>query len=186
MERVIKRYLMHNQGEVDDLKQNEFDEIKQDMQLMRYEIKIDMKKSREDCIRNIFIVNNGIQFIAEELVEMINSNNYTNNYYKNNNNNNNKSGKFREFVLKNKSFLKSLTMLSNIDLNNDEKDADYVDYVNSSDQSSSTNVSEYNLMQTINYDEASESSQINKEKEENEEFNLERLAFDINSTYMDD
>lgn len=69
MERVVKRYLMYNQGDVDDLKQSEFDEIKQEMQQMRLEIKNDMKKSRDDTIRNMFIINNGIQFIAEELME---------------------------------------------------------------------------------------------------------------------
>lgn len=69
MERVVKRYLMYNQGDVDDVKQNEFDGIKQDLQLMRVEIRNDMKKSRDDTIRNMFIINNGIQFIAEELME---------------------------------------------------------------------------------------------------------------------
>lgn len=73
MERVVKRYLMYNQGEVDDLKQTEFDDIKQDMQQIRFEIKNDMKKSRDDTIRNMFIINNGIQFIAEELMEHTNS-----------------------------------------------------------------------------------------------------------------
>lgn len=64
---------MYNQGDVDELKQNEFDDIKQELQLMRFEIRNDMKKSRDDTIRNMFIINNGIQFIAEELMEQSNS-----------------------------------------------------------------------------------------------------------------
>lgn len=68
MERVVKRYLMHNQGDSEDPKQNDFDELKQDLQQIKYEIVNDMKKSREDSIRNAFIINNGIQFLAEELL----------------------------------------------------------------------------------------------------------------------
>ena len=57
MGRVIKRYLMHNQGDSDDPKQNEFDDIKQDLQTLRYEIINDMKKTREDNSRNMNIIN---------------------------------------------------------------------------------------------------------------------------------
>ena len=68
MERVVKRFLMHNQGDSDDPKQNEFDDLKQDLQLLRYEMLNDLKKSREDNIRNMFIINGGIQFLAEEIL----------------------------------------------------------------------------------------------------------------------
>jgi hypothetical protein len=68
MERVIKRYLMHNQGDSDDPKQNEFDDIKQDLQTLRYEIINDMKKTREDNSRNMNIINGGLQFVSEEIL----------------------------------------------------------------------------------------------------------------------
>lgn len=68
MERVVKRYLMHNQGDSDDPKQNEVDELKQDLQTMRYELLNDLKKSREDNVRNMLTVNGCIQFVAEELL----------------------------------------------------------------------------------------------------------------------
>jgi hypothetical protein len=67
MERVVKRYLMHNQGDSDDSK-NEFDELKQDLTSIRYQMINDMKKSREDTIRNMFIINRGINFVADELI----------------------------------------------------------------------------------------------------------------------
>ena len=66
MERVVKRYFLHNQGsDLDDPKQNEFDDIKAELQTMRYEMISDMKKSKEDSARNMYIVNGSIQFIAE-------------------------------------------------------------------------------------------------------------------------
>jgi len=69
MERVVKRYFLHNQGsDLDDPKQNEFDDIKAELQTMRYEMISDMKKSKEDSARNMYIVNGSIQFIAEEVM----------------------------------------------------------------------------------------------------------------------
>ena len=50
MERVVKRYFMHNQSDLDDPKQNEFDDIKSELQTMRYEMMSDMKKSKEGLI----------------------------------------------------------------------------------------------------------------------------------------
>lgn len=78
MERVIKRYLMHNQGDSEDPKQNEFDELKQDVQTIKFEILNDMKKSRDDNMRNMFILNGGIQFIAEELLNTLHDDNELN------------------------------------------------------------------------------------------------------------
>ena len=69
MQRVVKRFLMHNQGDSDDPKQNEFDELKQDLQVMRYEILNDMKKSREENNRNMHIINAGMEFVAEEMMK---------------------------------------------------------------------------------------------------------------------
>lgn len=69
MERVVKRYLMHNQGDIDDQRQNDFDEFKLDLQQIKYEIMNDLKKTREDNSRNMFIINNGIQVLAEELLQ---------------------------------------------------------------------------------------------------------------------
>lgn len=68
MERVVKRYLMHNQGDLEDPKQNDFDDMKLDLQQIKYEIVNDMKKTREDNTRNMFIINNGVQFLTEELL----------------------------------------------------------------------------------------------------------------------
>jgi hypothetical protein len=68
MERVVKRYLMHNQGDIDDLKLNDFDELKQDLQLMKTEFVNDIYKSKDDIIKNIHFLTNSIKFIAEDIL----------------------------------------------------------------------------------------------------------------------
>ena len=68
MERVVKRFLMHNQNEVDP-KQNEFDGLKQDIQLIRYEMMNDVKKAKEENYRNMQIASSGLEFLAEEIVQ---------------------------------------------------------------------------------------------------------------------
>jgi hypothetical protein len=77
MERVVKRYLMHNQGDSDDSK-NEFDEIKQELQMMKYEMENEMKKSKEDNFHNMFIINGSIEFVAEEIMKFCNQTNKEN------------------------------------------------------------------------------------------------------------
>lgn len=67
MERVVKRFLMHNQNDIDDPKQNEFDGFKQDLQLIRYEMMNDVKKAKEENMKNMFVINTGLEFVAEEI-----------------------------------------------------------------------------------------------------------------------
>lgn len=107
MERVVKRYLMHNQGDLEDPKQNDFDEFKLDLQQIKYEIVNDMKKTREDNTRNMFIINSGVQFLAEELL-----NNYLNSHKdhfkeKNSIENDSPFKKFKEFISSNQIMLRS-------------------------------------------------------------------------------
>jgi hypothetical protein len=60
---------MHNQGESDEIRQNEFEEIKQDLQAIRYELLNDMKRGREDNFNSLFLVNHGVHLIADELLK---------------------------------------------------------------------------------------------------------------------
>ena len=53
MERVVKRFLMHNQTDADDPKQNEYDSFKQELSTIRYEMMNDMKKSRKENLLSI-------------------------------------------------------------------------------------------------------------------------------------
>jgi hypothetical protein len=69
MERVVKRYLMHSQGDTDDdPKLNELEDLKQELQIMKYDIVNDLKKSKEENIKNANMLNNSLHFVAEEVV----------------------------------------------------------------------------------------------------------------------
>ena len=69
MERVVKRFLMHNQCDIDNPKENEYDGYKQDLQIIRSEMMNDVKKAKEENFRNMFIINAGLEFVAEEIAK---------------------------------------------------------------------------------------------------------------------
>lgn len=70
MERVVKRFLMHNQTDADDpTRQNEYDGFRQDLSTIRYEMVNDMKKSKEENAKNMKLINTGLEFVADELTK---------------------------------------------------------------------------------------------------------------------
>ena len=48
MQRIVKRFLLHKQRETDEVGETDFEELKQDLQMVRYEMINDLKKSREE------------------------------------------------------------------------------------------------------------------------------------------
>ena len=64
----MKRYLMHNQGDSEDPKLNEIDEMKQEVQMIKYEILQDIKKFREENFKSVFFLNNNLQYVTEEFL----------------------------------------------------------------------------------------------------------------------
>ncbi len=68
IERVVKRYLMHNQGDSDDPKLNELDEIKQEVQDIKYDILNDIRKFREDNMKKAFVLSNNLQYVTEQFL----------------------------------------------------------------------------------------------------------------------
>jgi hypothetical protein len=69
MQRIIKRFLLHKQTESDDIKVSDFDELKQDLQMVRYEVLNDMTKSSDDTLKFISLINNGMVAIGDEIVK---------------------------------------------------------------------------------------------------------------------
>lgn len=65
MERVAKRFLLHNNRENEEVKESDFDELKQDVQMARFEMLSDMRRSRENIIRYSSILHKGISLIGE-------------------------------------------------------------------------------------------------------------------------
>lgn len=67
MQRIVKRFLLHKQRENDEVGDVDFDEIKQDMQMIRYEMINDMKRSTESSMKAISHLFNGLVMIGDEI-----------------------------------------------------------------------------------------------------------------------
>lgn len=67
MQRIIKRFLLHKQRESDDVNEMEFSELKQDLQMVRYEMLNDLKRSRDETSRLISQLANGLVIIGDEM-----------------------------------------------------------------------------------------------------------------------
>lgn len=65
MQRVVKRFLLHNSREDDEAKESDFDEFKQDVQIARIEMLSDLKRSRESMLKYIMILHTGISIIGD-------------------------------------------------------------------------------------------------------------------------
>ena len=70
MQRIIKRFLLHKQRETDEVGETDFDEIKQDLQMVRYEMMNDLKRSREETMRLVHHISNGLIIIGDELFSL--------------------------------------------------------------------------------------------------------------------
>jgi hypothetical protein len=79
MQRIVKRFLLHKQRETDEVGETDFEELKQDLQMVRYEMINDLKKSREETLRLIHHISSGLIIIGDELFlskESLNSNKF--------------------------------------------------------------------------------------------------------------
>jgi hypothetical protein len=69
MQRIVKRFLLHKQRESDDVKENNFEELKQDLQMVRFEMLNDIKKSEEETLKYISLIHNGVAIIGDEILK---------------------------------------------------------------------------------------------------------------------
>ena len=71
MQRIIKRFLLHNQREMmeGEIGSKDFHDLKQDLQMIRYEILYDLKKSKEDSFYQSALIQNGLTLIGDELIK---------------------------------------------------------------------------------------------------------------------
>lgn len=67
MQRIVKRFLLHKQRESDEVGEADFDELKQDLQMVRFEMLNDLKRSRDDTARLISNIQSGLLLIGEEV-----------------------------------------------------------------------------------------------------------------------
>jgi hypothetical protein len=76
MQRIVKRFLLHKQRESDEINELDLDELKQDLQMIRYEMNNDSKRAREEIKELLNFMNNGIKLIGEYVFQNINEMNY--------------------------------------------------------------------------------------------------------------
>lgn len=67
MQRIVKRFLLHKQRESDEVGEADFDELKQDLQMVRFEMLNDLKRSRDETSRLISSIQAGLMLIGEEM-----------------------------------------------------------------------------------------------------------------------
>lgn len=65
MERVVKRFLLHNNRETEDIRESDFDELKQDVQMVRFESLNSLRQNKEDAVRYTSILHNGLSILGE-------------------------------------------------------------------------------------------------------------------------
>jgi hypothetical protein len=65
MQRIVKRFLLHKQRESDEINEFDLDELKQDLQMIRYEMNNDSKRAREEIKELLTFMNGGIKLIGE-------------------------------------------------------------------------------------------------------------------------
>ena len=72
MQRIVKRFLLHKQRETDDqIGAVEMEEIKQDLQMVRFEVTNDLNRLREDTFRLVMHATDGITIIGDELFKNV-------------------------------------------------------------------------------------------------------------------
>lgn len=82
MQRIVKRFLLHRDRDSDDVNEMDFDELKQDLQMIRYEMNNDLKKSRDETTRILKHVNSGLLLLGEQVFKDCRSNDLLDRYHK--------------------------------------------------------------------------------------------------------
>ena len=68
MERVIKRFLLHKQREEqDEVREGDFEALKQDIQMLRFEMANRLDETRDNLARNSLLLNEGVLVVGELL-----------------------------------------------------------------------------------------------------------------------
>jgi hypothetical protein len=67
MQRIVKRFLLHNQRENDESKEVDLSELKQDLQMIRYEFNNDERRSKEELKSLLNHIDSGIKIIGQHV-----------------------------------------------------------------------------------------------------------------------
>lgn len=82
MQRILIRFLLEKERQSDEVGEGDFSELKQDLQMIRFEMLNEMKKTRDDSTRMINHLNNVLIILGDEIFKNsksdINLNKYLN------------------------------------------------------------------------------------------------------------
>lgn len=67
MQRILFRYLLEKERENDKMSESDFSELKQDLQMIRFEMMNELKQSRDESYRLINHLNHGLLLLGEEV-----------------------------------------------------------------------------------------------------------------------
>ena len=66
MRRIVKRFLLRRQRENDKGEEGDVEQIKQDLQMFRFEMHNDLKRSRLNYLKSLAFVHSGISILGDE------------------------------------------------------------------------------------------------------------------------
>ncbi|CAF1249920.1 unnamed protein product, partial [Didymodactylos carnosus] len=68
MERVVKRFLLHKQREEQaEIREGDFEELKQDVQMLRFEMMNRLDETKEELLKTSSLLNDGVMYVCEQL-----------------------------------------------------------------------------------------------------------------------
>jgi hypothetical protein len=67
MQRIVKRFLLHKQRESDEVGEADFDELKQDLQMVRFEMLNDLKRQHNETLNVVANMQAGLILMGDEL-----------------------------------------------------------------------------------------------------------------------
>jgi hypothetical protein len=67
MQRIVKRFLLHKQRENDEVNEMDLSELKQDLQMIRYEFNNDERRSKQELKNLLNHIDSGIKIIGQQM-----------------------------------------------------------------------------------------------------------------------
>jgi hypothetical protein len=69
MQRIIKRFLLRSQREKEKGDEGDAEQIKQDLQMFRFEMHNDLKRARLNSLKSLAVIHGGISVMGDEALK---------------------------------------------------------------------------------------------------------------------
>ncbi len=80
MGRVVKRFLLHNNRENEDVRESDLDELKQDVQMIRFEMLTSLQNNKENTLKYMTLLHNGISILGDYIFSSVEASEYADNF----------------------------------------------------------------------------------------------------------